>query len=54
MTDKKIRPYNDSYLAMGFKWTGDETCPLKLCIVCREETMKYGCGPGKVTSTLDN
>jgi hypothetical protein len=31
---KKIRLYNDSYLAMGFTWTGDENFPVPLCIVC--------------------
>jgi hypothetical protein len=52
VTDKKFRLYNDSYLAMGFPWTGDENCPLALCIVCGEKTVRYGCGPGKVKSTL--
>jgi hypothetical protein len=54
MTDKKDRLYDDSSLAMGFTWTGDENCPLPLCTVCWENTIKYGYGPGKVKSTLHN
>ncbi len=31
---KKKRLYSESYLAIGFTWTGEEDCPLPLCIVC--------------------
>ncbi len=31
---KKNCLYNDSYLATGFTWTGEENCPLPLRIVC--------------------
>ena len=34
----KVRDYNDSYLAMGFSWTGDIRCPLPECIVCGESS----------------
>ena len=34
VSDKKTRHYNESYLAFGFTWTGDESCPLPLCIIC--------------------
>jgi hypothetical protein len=34
VTDKKIRLYNETYLAMGFTWTGEENLPLPLCLVC--------------------
>jgi hypothetical protein len=54
MTNKEIRLYNDSYLAMGFTWTGDENCPHPLCIVWPGGggAIKWGCGPGTVKSTL--
>ncbi|XP_066955123.1 uncharacterized protein [Macrobrachium rosenbergii] len=32
-SDNKIRHYNESYLAVGFTWTGDKNCPLPLCII---------------------
>ncbi len=31
---KKNRLYSDSYLTIGFTWTGKEDCPLPLSIVC--------------------
>jgi hypothetical protein len=34
VTDKNIRLYNNSYLAMRFTSNGDENCPLPLHIVC--------------------
>jgi hypothetical protein len=37
VTDKNIRLYDDSYLAMGFTWTGDKNCLLPLCIVCAKK-----------------
>jgi hypothetical protein len=49
----KNRLYNDSYLAMGFTWTGDENCPRPVAFFA-EKTIKYGYGPGKVKSTLRN
>ena len=36
---KKNRLYNDSYLAIGFTWTGEEKCPLPLCIVCEKSSL---------------
>jgi hypothetical protein len=49
-TDKKILLYNDSYLAVGFTWTGD----LALCVVCGKKATKRGCWPREVKSTLRN
>ncbi len=47
---KKNCLYNDSYLAIGFTWTGEENCPLPLCIVCGKKlTNSYGPSQGKVT-----
>ncbi len=31
---KKNHLYSDIYLVIGFTWTGEEDCPLPLCIVC--------------------
>ncbi len=31
---KKNRLYSDTYLAIGFTWTGEEDGPLPLCIIC--------------------
>jgi hypothetical protein len=54
MTDKIIRLYNDSYLPMGFTWTGDENFMLPMRNVGGEKTMKYGYGPSKVKLALHN
>ena len=44
----KVRDYNDSYLAMGFSWTGDIRCPLPECIVCGEKLSNSSMAPAKL------
>lgn len=48
VSDKKIRLYNDSYLAIGFTWTGEENCPLPLCIVCGKKLANTAMAPAKL------
>jgi hypothetical protein len=31
---KKVRLYNESYLSVGFTWTGYSSCPIPLCPIC--------------------
>jgi hypothetical protein len=31
---KKVCLYSESYLSMGYTWTGDSSCPIPLCLVC--------------------
>ena len=45
---KKNRLYNDSYLAIGFTWTGEEDCPLPLCIVCGKKLANTAMAPAKL------
>ena len=45
---KKNRLYNDSYLAIGFTWTGEEKCPLPLCIVCGKKLANTAMVPAKL------
>ena len=45
---KKNRLYNDSYLAIGFTWTGEEKCPLLLCIVCGKNLANTAMVPVKL------
>ena len=45
---KKNRLYNDSYLAIGFTWTGEEMCPLPLCIVCGKKLANTAMVPAKL------
>ncbi len=45
---KKNRLYSDSYLAIGFTWTGEENCPLPLCIVCGKKLANTAMAPAKL------
>ncbi len=45
---KKIRSYNDTYLAFGFTWTGEQNCQLPLCIVCGKTLVNAAMFPAKL------
>jgi hypothetical protein len=45
---KKIRLYNESYLSMGFKCTGDSSCPIPLCIICSKRITHATMAPAKL------
>ncbi|XP_064110315.1 zinc finger BED domain-containing protein 5-like [Macrobrachium nipponense] len=47
-SDKKIRHYDESYLAVGFTWTGDENCPLPLYIICGRKLANTAMAPVKL------
>ncbi len=49
---KKNRLYSDSYLAIRFTWTGEEDCPLPLCIVSEKKARQHSYGPGQVKAAL--
>jgi hypothetical protein len=44
---KKARLYNESYLSMGFTWTGDSGCPIPLCFVCAKRLPNAVMAPAK-------
>ena len=44
----KIRLYNESYLSMGFTWTGDPSCPIPLCTVCGKRLANAAMAPAKL------
>ncbi len=45
---KKNCLYSDSYLAIGFIWTGEEDCSLPLCIVCGKKLANTAMAPAKL------
>ena len=45
----KTRLYSDSYLELGFTWSGDELCPNPKCLVCGEELSNEAMLPSKLT-----
>lgn len=45
---KKNRRYNDTYLAFGFTWTGEQKCQLPLCIVCGKTLVNAAMFPAKL------
>ncbi|XP_072909831.1 zinc finger BED domain-containing protein 5-like isoform X6 [Hemitrygon akajei] len=52
MDTKKVRFYNESYLSMGFTWTGDPRCPVPLCLVCGKQLTNAAMAPAKLQRHL--
>ncbi len=48
MVLKKNCLYNESYLVIGFTWTGEKDCPLPLCIVCGKKLTNTAMAPAKL------
>lgn len=49
---KKVEPYNESYLSVGFTWTGDSSCPLPLCPVYGKRLTNAAKIPAKLKRQL--
>jgi hypothetical protein len=45
---KKVHLYNESYISMGFTWTGDSICPILLCLVCGKQLTNAAMAPAKL------
>lgn len=45
---KKVRLYSESYLTMGFSWTGDPHCPIPLCVICGKQLTNTAMAPAKL------
>ncbi len=48
VSDKKNCLYSDSYLTIGFTWTGEEDYPLPLCIVCGKKLANIAMAQAKL------
>ena len=48
----KKRTYNGNYLKLGFISTGDEACPLPLCLICGMKLSNQGMVPSKLKRHL--
>jgi hypothetical protein len=38
---KKVHLYKESYLSMGFTWSGDSSCPIPFSLVCGNGSSKF-------------
>jgi hypothetical protein len=43
MDTKRVWLYSESYLSMGFTWTGDSSCPIPLCLICGKQLKMQQC-----------
>jgi hypothetical protein len=51
---KKVRLHKESYLSMGFTWTGDTSCPIPLCLICSKRLTNARMAPAKLKRHLTN
>jgi hypothetical protein len=40
--------YNESYISMGFAWTGDSSCLIPFCLICGTRLTNSAMGPTKL------
>jgi hypothetical protein len=45
---KNARLYNETYLSIGFAWTGDSSCPVPLCLICGNRLTNAAMAPAKL------
>ena len=45
---QEVRLYDESYLSMGFTWTGDPSCPMPLRLVCGKQLPNAALAPAKL------
>jgi hypothetical protein len=46
---EKVRLYNESYLSIGFTWTGDSSFPIPLYLICCKRLTNAAMAPAKLT-----
>ena len=49
---KKIRLYGESYLSVGFTWTGDPGFLIPLCVVCGKRLSNAAIAPAKLKTNF--